>query len=123
MGCEALEPLRSPFEIVFVDDGSRDLSYRILMELAAGDERVKVVRLRRNFGQTAALQAAIDHARGDVLVTMDGDLQNDPRDIPALLAKLEEGYDAVLGERRDRQDHFLIRKLPSWCANLLIRTV
>src|SRR5437588_487515 len=104
MGCEALEPLRSPFEIVFVDDGSRDLSYRILMELAAGDERVKVVRLRRNFGQTAALQAAIDHSRGDVLVTMDGDLQNDPADIPAMIARLDDGFDAVLGQRVDRKD-------------------
>ncbi|MFL5340011.1 MAG: glycosyltransferase family 2 protein [Gemmataceae bacterium] len=120
---EALQPLLADYEIVFVDDGSRDGSFARLQELAAVDPRVKVVRLRRNFGQTAALQAAIDHSRGDVLVTMDGDLQNDPFDIPALLAKLEEGYDAVLGERRDRQDHFLIRKLPSWCANLLIRTV
>jgi glycosyltransferase involved in cell wall biosynthesis len=121
--CEALEPLRSPYEIVFVDDGSRDLTYRILMELAAADERVKVVRLRRNFGQTAALQAAIDHSRGDVLVTMDGDLQNDPADIPILLARLDDGFDAVLGQRIDRKDGWLLRKLPSHLANWLIRKV
>lgn len=121
--CEALDPLGSPFEIVFVDDGSRDLSYRILMELAAADERVKVVRLRRNFGQTAALQAAIDHSRGDVLVTMDGDLQNDPADIPAMLARLDDGFDAVLGQRVDRKDGWLLRKLPSNLANWLIRKV
>src|SRR5262245_22005144 len=121
--CEALDPRCSPLEIVFVDDGSRDLSYRILMELAAGDERVKVVRLRRNFGQSAALQAAIDHSRGDVLVTMDGDLQNDPADIPAMLARLDDGFDAVLGQRVDRKDGWLFRKLPSHLANWLIRKV
>jgi glycosyltransferase involved in cell wall biosynthesis len=121
--CEALDPLRSPFEIVLVDDGSRDSSCRILTELAAADERVKVVRLRRNFGQTAALQAAIDHSRGDVLVTMDGDLQNDPADIPAMLARLDDGFDAVLGQRVDRKDGWLLRKLPSYLANWLIRKV
>jgi glycosyltransferase involved in cell wall biosynthesis len=121
--CEALDPLRSPCEFVFVDDGSRDLSYRILTELAAADDRVKVVRLRRNFGQTAALQAAIDHSRGDVLVTMDGDLQNDPADIPAMLARLDDGFDAVLGQRVDRKDGWLWRKLPSSIANWLIRKV
>ncbi len=121
--CEALNPLPTPFEVIFVDDGSRDLSYRILMELAAADERVKVVRLRRNFGQTAALQAAIDHSRGDVLVTMDGDLQNDPADIPALLARLDDGFDAVLGQRVGRKDSWLVRKLPSAIANWLIRKV
>src|ERR1051325_1652133 len=105
--CEALDPLRSPFEVVFVDDGSRDSSYRTLMELAEADDRIKVVRLRRNFGQTAALQAAIDHSRGDVLVTMDGDLQNAPADIPAMLARLDDGFDAVLGQRVDRQDGWL----------------
>ena len=87
------------------------------------DDRVKVVRLRRNFGQTAALHAGIDWSRGDVLVTMDGDLQNDPADIPALLAKLDEGYDVVLGQRANRQDSFVIRKLPSIMANWLIRKV
>lgn len=119
----ALEPLGVVYEIVFVDDGSIDGSFAVLEGLAARDRRVKVVRLRRNFGQTAALQAGIDHSSGAVLVTMDGDLQNDPADIPALLIKLDEGYDAVLGLRARRQDHLLIRKLPSWMANWLIRKV
>jgi glycosyltransferase involved in cell wall biosynthesis len=119
----ALEPLGVPYDIVFVDDGSIDGSFAVLEGLAARDRRVKVVRLRRNFGQTAALQAGINFSTGAVLVTMDGDLQNDPADIPALLAKLNEGYDAVLGLRANRQDHFLIRKLPSWMANWLIRKV
>jgi glycosyltransferase involved in cell wall biosynthesis len=120
---ETLEPLSEPFEVVFVDDGSRDQSPRILSEIAAGDDRIKVVRLRRNYGQTAALQAAIDHSRGDVLITMDGDLQNDPRDIPSLLARLDEDHDAVLGQRVERKDGLLLRKLPSWLANALIRRV
>ena len=120
---DALEPLLIDYEILFVDDGSRDGSFGVLQELASIDPRVKAIRLRRNFGQTAALQAAIDHSTGDVLVTMDGDLQNDPRDIPALLAKLEEGFDAVLGQRVNRHDHVLVRKVPSWCANYLIRKV
>src|SRR5437762_14383280 len=99
------------YELVFVDDGSADDSFRLLDALAARDARVKVVSLRRNYGQTAALLAGIDHSRGDVIVTMDGDLQNDPADIPALVAKLDEGYDVVLGRRTNRQDAFLIRKL------------
>jgi glycosyltransferase involved in cell wall biosynthesis len=119
----SLEPLGVAYEVVFVDDGSIDGSFAVLEGLAARDRRVKVVRLRRNFGQTAALQAGIDHSSGAVLVTMDGDMQNDPADIPALLAKLDQGYDAVLGLRANRQDHFLIRKLPSWMANWLIRKV
>jgi glycosyltransferase involved in cell wall biosynthesis len=119
----ALDPLGIDYEILFVDDGSIDGSFAVLESLAARDRRVKVVRLRRNFGQTAALQAGINHASGEVLVTMDGDLQNDPADIPALLTKLDEGYDAVLGLRANRQDHFLVRKLPSWMANWLIRKV
>ncbi len=118
-----LDPLGWDYEVVFVDDGSADDSFRRLEELAAGDDRVKVVRLRRNYGQTAALLAGIDWSRGDVLVTMDGDLQNDPADIPALLAKLDEEYDVVLGQRANRQDSFVIRKLPSLAANWLIRKV
>lgn len=128
--CQVLEPLclgptislRS-YEIVFVDDGSTDGSFPVLEQLAREDAHVKVVRLRRNYGQTPALQAGIDHSTGDVLVTMDGDRQNDPSDIPMLLAKLDEGYDAVLGERENRQDNYLIRKLPSRMANWLIRGV
>jgi glycosyltransferase involved in cell wall biosynthesis len=111
------------YEIVFVDDGSADDSFQLLDELAARDERVKLVCLRRNYGQTAALLAGIDYSHGDILVTMDGDLQNDPADIPHLLAKLHEGYDVVLGQRARRQDAFWIRKLPSLCANWLIRKV
>jgi len=106
-----------------VDDGSVDGSFAVLEQLALGDPCVKVVRLRRNFGQTAALQAGIDHAAGDVLATMDGDNQNDPADLPRLLEKLNEGYDIVLGEREKRQDNYLIRKLPSLLANALIRKV
>jgi hypothetical protein len=111
------------YEIIFVDDGSKDDSFAVLCELAAADTRVKVVRLRRNFGQTPALRAGIDWSSGDVLVTMDGDLQNDPADIPMLLDKLDEGHDAVFGRRANRQDHFLIRKLPSFFGNWLIRRV
>src|ERR1051326_8368572 len=118
---EALEPLPGSFEVVVVDDGSRDQSPRILSAIATADERIKVVRLRRNYGQTAALQAAIDHSCGDVLVTMDGDLQNDPRDIPVLLAQLDDGYDAVLGQRVDRKDGFWLRKVPSWLAHRRLR--
>jgi glycosyltransferase involved in cell wall biosynthesis len=119
----ALDPAGVAWEAVFVDDGSIDGSFAVLEELAGRDPRVKVVRLRRNFGQTAALQAGIDWACGDVIATMDGDLQNDPADLPRLLEKLGEGYDAVMGLREKRQDNFVIRKLPSWMANWLIRKV
>jgi glycosyltransferase involved in cell wall biosynthesis len=121
--CQALAGLPLSWEVVFVDDGSQDGSFAVLQELATADPRVKVVQLRRNFGQTAALQAGIDWSSGDILVTMDGDLQNDPADIPQLLDKLREGYDAVLGLRAQRQDSFWLRKLPSLVANWLIRRV
>jgi glycosyltransferase involved in cell wall biosynthesis len=111
------------YELILVDDGSADDSFAVLEELARSDPRLKVIRLRRNFGQTPALQAGIDFSRGDVLVTMDGDLQNDPADIPMLLDKLAEGYDAVLGLRANRQDGLWLRKVPSWIANWLIRKV
>ncbi|MCI0463437.1 MAG: glycosyltransferase family 2 protein [Gemmataceae bacterium] len=119
----ALEPLGLSYEILIVDDGSRDGSYEVLEALAERDPRVKVVRLRRNFGQSAALQAGIDWSCGDVIVTLDGDLQNDPADIPRLLEKLNEGYDAVLGLRQKRQDRLLVRKIPSLLGNWLIRKV
>jgi glycosyltransferase involved in cell wall biosynthesis len=119
----ALQPLGRDYELIFVDDGSTDASFAVLTELAGADAHVKVVRLRRNFGQTPALQAGIDWSVGDILITLDGDLQNDPADIPLLIEKLEQGYDAVLGERADRQDNFLIRKVPSLLANWLIRRV
>jgi glycosyltransferase involved in cell wall biosynthesis len=120
---QTLDPLGFPYEVIIVDDGSTDGSFALLEELAALDRRLKVVRLRRNFGQTPALQAGIDWSSGEVLITMDGDLQNDPADIPVLLDKLAEGYDAVLGLRAKRQDHWLIRKVPSLLGNWLIRTV
>ncbi len=107
-------------EMIFVDDGSTDGTPAALAELAARDPNVRVVTFRRNFGQTAGLAAAIDHAEGDVLIPMDADLQNDPADVPRMLAKLEEGYDVVSGWRKDRQDTFISRKLPSMIANRLI---
>ena len=120
---QALEPLGLAYEVIVVDDGSTDGSFVILEELAKADPHWKAVRLRRNFGQTPALQAGIDWSTGEVLVTMDGDLQNDPADIPILLDKLKEGYDAVLGLRANRQDHLVIRKIPSLLGNWLIRKV
>jgi glycosyltransferase involved in cell wall biosynthesis len=111
------------WELVFVDDGSTDGTLKALVHLNRIDNRVRVIELRRNFGQSAATQAGFDACLGDVVVTMDGDLQNDPMDIPAMLAKLEEGYDAVLGLREKRQDKMLLRKFPSRMANALIRKV
>ena len=119
----ALDPTRLAYEMIYVDDGSGDGSFQALEELARRDPLVKVVRLRRNFGQSAALQAGIDWSCGDVLVTLDGDLQNDPADIPRLLDKLAEGYDAVLGLRARRQDRLFLRKIPSLLGNWLIRKV
>ncbi len=112
-----------PYELLFVDDGSRDRTGKILDRLAAHDEHLQVVHLRRNFGQTAALVAGIDHSQGEILVPLDGDLQNDPADIPALVARLEAGYDVVSGWRKNRQDRALTRKLPSVCANWLISRI
>jgi glycosyltransferase involved in cell wall biosynthesis len=109
-----------PCEIIFVDDGSRDGTAGRLDELAAQDSRVKIVRFRRNYGQTAAMQAGIEHASHAIVVTLDGDLQNEPDDIPMMIAKLGEGYDLVHGWRKDRQDAFVNRKLPSRIANWLI---
>ena len=108
------------FELILVDDGSSDGSFPLLQELAGQDRRVKVIRLRRNFGQTAAMAAGFAAASGRVIVPMDGDLQNDPADIPLLLAKVDEGYDVVSGWRKDRKDTFINRKLPSMIANQVI---
>ncbi|HEY0307224.1 MAG TPA: glycosyltransferase family 2 protein [Acidobacteriaceae bacterium] len=114
-----MEHVGESFEIVFVDDGSRDRTYRLLEEIAAVDSRVLVIKLRRNFGQTSALAAGFDHAEGDVILAMDGDLQHDPAEIPAFLEKIEEGYDVVSGWRVERQDG-LLRVFPSRCANWLM---
>lgn len=114
---------RHDYELIFVDDGSSDASFEILRDLHAADPRVRVIRFRRNFGQTAALSAGFTHARGDVVVALDADLQNDPADIPMLLAKLEEGYDVVSGWRKKRHDRALTRRLPSKVANWLISRI
>jgi glycosyltransferase involved in cell wall biosynthesis len=108
------------YELLLIDDGSTDRSPSLLKELAADLPQIKIILLRRNFGQTAAMAAGFDHARGEVIVPMDGDLQNDPRDIPRLLEKIEEGYDVVSGWRRDRKDKMISRRLPSMLANSLI---
>ena len=115
--------LARTYEIIYVDDGSTDGSSSKLQELAEADNTVVVIQLRRNFGQTAALSAGIDYARGEVVVCQDADLQNDPEDIPRLLAKLDEGYDLVSGWRKDRQDHWLWRKTTSTLANWIISRV
>lgn len=120
---EALEGFGVDYEIIMVDDGSTDGSFKILKGLQAKDPLLRVVRLRRNFGQTAAFAAGFDYARGEVIVTLDADLQNNPADIPALLAKIEEGYDVVSGWRVERKDPFLSRRLPSIVANFLISQV
>jgi glycosyltransferase involved in cell wall biosynthesis len=119
----ALDALGREYELVLVDDGSRDGSAELLGEMAAGDPRVKVIQFRRNYGQTAAMQAGMQAASGDIVVTIDADLQNDPADIPMMVAKLEEGYDLVHGWRKDRQDALVNRKLPSRIANWIISKV
>ena len=117
---ETLKAWGRPYELIVVDDGSTDESFETLAGLQEGDPRLRVIRFRRNFGQTAAFAAGFDHARGRVIVTSDGDLQNDPRDIPAMVALLERGHDIVCGWRKDRKDAFLSRRLPSMMANRLI---
>ncbi|MCH2109139.1 MAG: glycosyltransferase family 2 protein [Polyangiaceae bacterium] len=119
---QALDPSGLNFELILIDDGSTDRSYDLLKEAALRDPHLLVVQFRRNFGQTAALQAGLDTARGRQVVLMDADLQNDPKDIPLLLAKLDEGYDLVAGWRKDRKDAFLNRRLPSMIANRIIST-
>ncbi|MBK8303759.1 MAG: glycosyltransferase family 2 protein [Chloracidobacterium sp.] len=116
----ALDALGKTAEVIYVDDGSTDKSLEILKEIAASDDRVRVVSLRRNYGQTAAMSAGIDAAKGDILIPMDADLQNDPADISRLLDKLNEGYDVVSGWRKNRQDKLISRKIPSQIANRII---
>ena len=115
-----MEELGRTYQFVFVDDGSRDRTYKLLKELAEIDPHVVAVRLRRNFGQTAALAAGFAHSTGEYVIAMDGDLQHDPAEIPVFLAKIEEGYDIVSGWRSHRIDNLLLRKIPSRCANWLM---
>jgi glycosyltransferase involved in cell wall biosynthesis len=119
----AVEPLGVSFEMVFVDDGSSDGTVRVATELARADARVRVVKFRRNYGQTPAMAAGIEYATGEILITMDGDLQNDPADIRLFLEKIAEGYDIVVGWRFNRQDKLVSRKIPSRIANRLIGKV
>jgi glycosyltransferase involved in cell wall biosynthesis len=120
---DAMSAQEYRFEIVFVDDGSRDRTVEIASNIAATDSRLRVVIFRRNYGQTAAMAAGIEAARGDVIVTMDGDLQNDPLDIPLFVARMNEGYDMVVGWRFNRKDKLISRKIPSKIANWLIGKV
>ena len=115
-----LPELNMVFEVIFIDDGSTDNTFQILKELHEKDDKLKIIRFRRNFGQTAAISAGFDHALGDVIVAMDADLQNDPSDIQYLINKINEGYDIVSGWRVNRKDPFLTRTVPSTCANWLI---
>ena len=115
-----MEASGETFEMVLVDDGSDDGTFQLLREVAAVDSRVTVVKLRRNFGQTAGLAAGFDHARGEYIIAMDGDLQHDPADIPVFLEKIAEGYDIVSGWRKNRVDNFWLRRFPSRCANWLM---
>ncbi len=117
---EALAPLNLDYEVIAVNDGSTDGSLNVLKTSAAADSKIKVISFSRNFGQTAALSAGFSHATGEVIIPLDADLQNDPADIPLLLAKLAEGYDLVSGWRKDRHDKLITRKIPSWLANSLI---
>lgn len=117
---EVMDALGEPYELVFVDDGSRDNSFKVLSDIYEHDRRVNLVRLRRNFGQTAALKAGFDFARGEIIISMDGDLQHDPEEIPRFLEKIEEGYDLVSGWRHARRDHWLMRQLPSRMANFMM---
>jgi len=117
---QVMEQVDDSFELVLVDDGSKDRTYKLLEEIAAVDSRVLVVKLRRNFGQTSALAAGFDHASGEFILAMDGDLQHDPNDIPGFLEKLDEGYDVVSGWRKTRIDNFILRRIPSACANWIM---
>jgi glycosyltransferase involved in cell wall biosynthesis len=117
---DVMDAIGESYEIVFVDDGSKDGTFRLLSEISADDARVAVVRLRRNFGQTAALKAGFDHSRGEIIISMDGDLQHDPAEIPRFIEKIREGYDIVSGWRVERTDAWLTRQLPSRIANRIM---
>jgi glycosyltransferase involved in cell wall biosynthesis len=117
---EVMDTIGEPYELVFIDDGSKDGTFRMLSEIASADRRVTVLKLRRNFGQTAALKAGFDHSQGEIIISMDGDLQHDPAEIPVFIDKIKEGYDIVSGWRVSRTDHWLARQLPSRIANWLM---
>jgi len=117
---EVMDAIGEPYELVFVDDGSKDNTFKVLSDIYEHDRRVNLIRLRRNFGQTPALKAGFDFARGEVIISMDGDLQHDPEEIPKFLEKIEEGYDLVSGWRYARRDHWLMRQIPSRTANWLM---
>src|SRR6476660_2650635 len=117
---EVMDALGESYELIFVDDGSRDNTFKVLSDIYEHDHRVNIVRLRRNFGQTAGLKAGFDFARGEIIISMDGDLQHDPEEIPRFLEKIEEGYDLVSGWRYARRDHWLMRQLPSRIANKMM---
>ena len=120
---QVMTELDEPYELIFVDDGSRDKTLEVLNTIYDSDSRVRIVSLRRNFGQTAALKAGFDIAAGEIVISMDGDLQHDPEEIPAFVAKLEEGYDLVSGWREHRLDHWLTRRLPSRIANRIMARI
>lgn len=117
---ETMEGRYEPFELVFIDDDSRDSTYRLLKDLAACDTRISVIKLKRNYGQTPALAAGFHYAEGEIIISMDGDLQHDPSDIPALVEKLNEGYDLISGWRKKRVDNLILRRIPSRIANWLM---
>lgn len=121
--CDSLGKLNRTWELILIDDGSRDRSWELLQDIAAQDRRVRCVRFVRNFGQTAALSAGIDYATGEIIIPMDADLQNDPSDIVNLLQRLDQGYDVVSGWRKQRQDELFTRLIPSWTANKLISVI
>ncbi len=117
---EVMDSIGEPYELVFVDDGSKDMTFKVLSDIYEHDPRVNLVQLRRNFGQAPALKAGFDFARGGIIISMDGDLQHDPEEIPRFLEKIEEGYDIVSGWRYQRKDHWLTRQLPSRIANWMM---
>lgn len=117
---EVLNKLNKSWEVIYINDGSSDSSKQILKDIATKDLHIKVINFRKNFGQTAAISAGIDFSKGEVIIPMDADLQNNPLDIPSLVQKIEEGYDVVSGWRRNRKDRTITRKIPSWLANKLI---
>lgn len=117
----AMDSMEASYEIIIIDDGSTDRTFEILQSLKRSDENLKVIKFRRNFGQSAAMGAGFEYSSGEIVIAMDGDLQNDPTDIPKVVAKLNEGYDIVSGWRKNRKDKMIIRKVPSKIANWLIR--